>query len=88
MALGAERTSVLRHVVSGGMTLAGTGLLVGIAASVGLSRFASALLFEVRPTDIATYAGVSSVLIVVAFLACYLPARRASAVDPMVALRE
>ncbi len=87
MALGAERTSVLRHVVAGGMALAGTGLLVGIVASVGLSRFASALLFEVRPTDITTYAGVSSVLMVVAFLACYLPARRASAVDPMVALR-
>ena len=87
MALGAGRTSVMKQVVAKGMTLAATGLLIGTAVSIVGVRFSSALLFGVAGTDPATYLAVSTLLMGVAFLACYIPARRASAVDPMLALR-
>ena len=88
MALGAGRGSVVKQVVSNGMILATAGLVIGAVVSLVGVRFSAALLFGVAGTDPATYLGVSTLLMAVAFLACYIPARRASAVDPMVALRQ
>ena len=87
MALGASRREVLRMVVSQGLQMTAVGLGIGIFFSVGASRLLSSLLFAVRPTDAATLAGVACLFSAVAFLACYLPARRATRVDPMAALR-
>jgi putative ABC transport system permease protein len=87
MALGADRRRVLGFVLREGMGLALLGTVCGIALSLGLSRFLSGLLFGVTPRDLPTFAGVSATLIAVALVACYLPARRATKVDPMVALR-
>ncbi len=87
MALGARQRDVVRHVTGRGMMLAGLGLVIGLAAAALLSRTLSALLFEVRPTDGATYLGVSVLLGGVALVASYIPARRASKVDPVTALR-
>ncbi len=87
MALGAARRDVLRLVVGQGMALALIGVGIGLAAAFGFSRFVSSLLFEVKPSDPATYTTVSLVLSAVTLLASYLPARRATKVDPMVALR-
>jgi len=87
MAFGAERSDVLAMVLRQGLALTGAGLAVGFAASLALTRFLSSLLFEVRPTDLATSAAVALLLGAIALLASYLPARRAASVDPMVALR-
>ena len=87
VALGAQRRDVFRLVIVRGVILVGVGVAVGVAASFAMSRFLSALLFGVAPNSIATLAAVSGVLIVVALLACYIPARRATKVDPLVALR-
>ena len=87
MALGAARTDILTLVVGGGMRLAGAGVVTGIAAALGVTRVLSRLLFGVRSTDPATFAAVAVMLSTVAWLACYLPARRATRVDPIVALR-
>jgi len=87
IALGAERRDVLVMVLRQGLGLVGLGLGAGIAASLLLTRLLISLLFEVRPTDVATSAAVALLLAVVALLACYLPARRASRVDPLIALR-
>jgi ABC-type antimicrobial peptide transport system permease subunit len=87
MALGAQRTNVLGIVLSGGMALAGIGIGLGLMGAVVVTRFLSTLLFGVTPTDPATFVVVASLLAAVAFLACYIPARRATKVDPMVALR-
>ncbi|HKF25242.1 MAG TPA: hypothetical protein VKB24_04680, partial [Candidatus Acidoferrum sp.] len=70
-----------------GLRMTAAGLGIGVFFSLGASRFLSSLLFAVRPTDAATLAGVVCLFSAVAFLACYLPARRATRVDPMVALR-
>jgi putative ABC transport system permease protein len=87
MALGAARNDVLGMVLRQGLTLVGTGLAAGFVASLLLTRFLSSLLFEVRPIDLATSLAVSVTLAGVASLANYLPARKASKLDPIVALR-
>jgi putative ABC transport system permease protein len=87
MALGAQPGSVLRLVVGKGMVLALTGIAIGLAGSYWLTRLMATLLFEVKPTDAMTFASVSFGLLAVALIACYIPARRATKVDPMVALR-
>jgi putative ABC transport system permease protein len=87
MALGARLKDVLSLVLRNGMWLAVLGIAIGLLGAFGLSRLMSGLLFEVAPTDALTFASVSVVLLVVAFLACYLPARRATKVDPLEALR-
>ena len=87
MALGAESGRVVGLVVRHGLSIAGAGLVVGLAGALALNRFVSAMLFDVGSTDPLTYAGVIVLLTVVAFLACVVPARRATRVDPMVALK-
>jgi len=87
IALGAARADVLGMILREGLGLVGIGLAVGFIASLGLTRLLLALLFEVRPADLPTAAGVAALLAAVTLFACYLPARRASRVDPMIALR-
>jgi predicted permease len=87
MALGAQRRDVLRLVLGQGLQLTLIGLGIGVVAALGLMRVMVSLLFNVRAYDPATYTAVTVLLTAVALLACYLPARRAMRVDPMVALR-
>ncbi|MGH9677556.1 MAG: FtsX-like permease family protein, partial [Candidatus Acidiferrum sp.] len=87
MALGAQQGDVLKLVIGQGVKLILIGVTIGIAAALGLTRLVSAMLFGVTATDPATYVGVALLLAVVAIAACYIPARRAARVDPMVALR-
>ena len=87
MALGAQRRNVLKLIVGQGLRLALAGVALGVAGSLGLMRLLSTLLFGVTPTDPLTLIGVTLVLTGVALLACWIPARRAARVDPMVALR-
>jgi ABC-type antimicrobial peptide transport system permease subunit len=87
MALGASSADVLRLVLGQGLKLTLLGVAIGIAGALGLTHFLSSLLFGVKPTDPLTYASVSVLLIAVALLASFIPARRATRVDPMVALR-
>jgi putative ABC transport system permease protein len=87
MALGAQRHDVLKLVVGKGMALAIVGTAIGLIASFALTRLMRSLLFEVTPTDWLTFVITSTVLLTVALLACYIPARRATKVDPLIALR-
>jgi ABC-type antimicrobial peptide transport system permease subunit len=87
LALGAQKSDVLKWVMTQGMTLAAIGVAVGLAASFGVTRIIATLLFGVGPTDPATLCGVSLLLGGVAFLACCLPAHRASRVDPIITLK-
>jgi predicted permease len=86
-ALGAQRSDVLRLVLRDGAKIAFFGIASGIAGALALTRLMASLLFEVKPTDPAIFAGVAILLTLVALAACYIPARRAMRVDPMVALR-
>ncbi|MFI5127563.1 MAG: FtsX-like permease family protein, partial [Candidatus Acidiferrales bacterium] len=87
LALGAQRADILKMVLRQGLSLAIAGAAVGLAGALIVSHLMAGLLYGVRPTDLLTFAGVAVLLISVALLACYIPARRAMRVDPMVALR-
>jgi putative ABC transport system permease protein len=87
MALGAKANDVLGMVVKRGMMLAGTGVAIGLAASLALTRLMKSLLFGVTATDALTFTAVPVLLAGIAFLACLLPAWRAAKVDPTVSLR-
>jgi putative ABC transport system permease protein len=87
IALGAQRRDVLRLVVGGGMKLSLIGMVIGLGGALALTRLMSSLLYGVSAIDPATFVVISLLLAAVAFVACYIPARRATKVDPMVALR-
>jgi predicted permease len=87
MALGAQRRNVLRMVLRQGLVLVSIGLAIGLGASIAVTRFMGGLLFQIGAMDPVTFVGVSVLLVSVAMVACYLPARRATKVDPLIALR-
>ena len=87
MALGAQRGDVLRLIIGKGMLLAVIGVAVGLIASLFLTKLLDSMLFGVNPRDLVTFASVSLVLSLIAFVACLIPSRRATRVDPMTALR-
>jgi len=85
--LGAGRADVVRLVLGQGLRVTAIGILFGVAGALGLTRFLESLLYEVAPTDPATFAVVLLLLLSVSVAASYLPARRAARLDPLVALR-
>ena len=87
IALGAQWRDVLKLILRSGMTLVVVGLTIGLAGALALTRLMSTLLFEVSPTDPITFGAVALCIIIAALLACYVPARRATKVDPLIALR-
>ena len=87
MAIGADRRDVLRLIVGGGMKLAVIGVVIGVAGALALSKVIATMLFELTPMDLVSYSGTVMVLLAVAMVACYVPARRAMRVDPIIALR-
>ncbi|MGH7247590.1 MAG: FtsX-like permease family protein, partial [Pseudomonadota bacterium] len=87
MALGAQRSDVLRMILAQGAKIAGAGVVIGISGAFGLTRLMANLLFSVSAADPLTFAAVAIMLLLVAMLACYIPARRALRVAPMIALR-
>jgi ABC-type antimicrobial peptide transport system permease subunit len=87
VALGAQRRDVFQLIMIRGVILVGVGIAVGLGASFAFSRFLQTLLFGVSPNSVTTLVAVSAGLIAVGLLACYIPARRATKVDPMIALR-
>jgi putative ABC transport system permease protein len=88
MALGAGKGDVKLAVLRDGASMTLPGIGMGVVLALGLARLMSSILFGVQPTDIVTFASVAVILLVVALLACYVPARRAAALDPMQALRQ
>ena len=87
MALGAQPRNILHLVIRYGLTLTAIGLAIGLAGAFAMTRAMSKILYGVTSTDVLTFAGISFLLALIALLACYIPARRATKVDPMVALR-
>ena len=87
MALGAGYREIVGLVLRQGLTLTGIGVVLGLLGAFGVTRFLSSILYGITATDLTTFIGVSGILVGVALLACYVPARRAARVDPMVALR-
>ena len=87
MALGAERSHVLRLVLGQGVRLAAMGVVLGLVGAFGVTRYLKTILYNVTPTDPVSFAGVAGFLTLVAIIASYVPARRAMAVDPLIALR-
>ena len=87
MALGADRSAVLRLVLGGGMKLALVGVSIGIAGSLALTRLMAKMLYGVSPSDPVTFLTIAALLLLIAMAACYIPARRAMRVDPAIALR-
>jgi ABC-type antimicrobial peptide transport system permease subunit len=87
MALGASPSDVLRLVLRQALTLAGAGIVIGLAGAVVVTQLLASMLFGVKATDPITYVGVVALLGIVALVASYIPARRAARVDPIVALR-
>ncbi|MCW5971016.1 MAG: ABC transporter permease [Blastocatellales bacterium] len=88
IALGAQRRDVMRLVFGEGLTLIGAGITVGLLGAAGLTRMIEGMLYGVSPLDPATFAGVVTLLVIIALAACYIPAQRATRVDPITALRE
>jgi ABC-type antimicrobial peptide transport system permease subunit len=86
-ALGATRGNVIALILRQGLVLAGAGLALGVASACGLTRVLARMLFEVTPTDFPTFLSVCLLLIFVVVLGCWLPARRATRIDPVTALR-
>jgi ABC-type antimicrobial peptide transport system permease subunit len=87
MALGARRSDVLRMVLGKGLRLAGIGIVIGIVAALGLTRLLAGMLHRVATVDPPTYVTVAGLLLLTAVVAGYVPARRATRTDPMIALR-
>jgi putative ABC transport system permease protein len=87
LALGARRSDILKLVFRQGLSITLTGIALGLLASLALTRLLSSFLYGVSAMDLLTFVGVATLLAIVSLLACYVPARRASKVDPMVALR-
>jgi putative ABC transport system permease protein len=87
VALGAQPRDIVRMVLGEGLLLALIGIAIGVGGALALTRFLRSLLFEIKPTDPVTFVGIASLVVLVALAACYIPARRAMRVDPMVALR-
>jgi putative ABC transport system permease protein len=87
LALGARPGDVFRLIIGRGMALASTGSVLGLAGAWSIGRFLESMLYQIKPTDPITLASAPVVLLAVALLACYVPARRAMRVDPMTALR-
>jgi putative ABC transport system permease protein len=88
MALGARPTEVLQNVLGQGLALGAAGIVIGVMAALGVTRALSGLLFGIRPTDSATYTCVAALLLAIAAVGSYLPARKATRLDPILALRE
>ena len=87
MALGAQKSDVFRLIVKTGLMLTLIGVVIGLAIALALTQLMTTLLFGITPSDVPTFAAVSAFLILVALFACYVPARRATKVNPLVALR-
>jgi putative ABC transport system permease protein len=87
VAIGAQSVDLIRLIVGQGLRISAVGLLIGLMATIGVTRVVKSLLFGVSPTDPLTLGAVALLLLIVGLLACYIPTRRAMTVDPMVALR-
>jgi putative ABC transport system permease protein len=87
IAVGATRAHVVAMILRSGITSAGVGMLIGFAGALAVNRLLAGLLFQVRPEDPIAFASVAAILGTVALVACYVPARRAASVDPLITLR-